>query len=261
MFERSVAYRYDGSFDGFLCCVFESYTHREIPAAILPDQAQQGTLYPEKWVETIPIHADRGFASLRRKISLEAEKMVQLAVLACIEEKEMHLYRFIRMGYQHGPQITGWLADLTVHVIQRAITHLQNEEQKIKGFLRFSQYQGVLLSIIEPKNSILPMIAPHFCDRYPEERFFIYDKTHGLGLWYEPYQVNFIELESFLPPVQEEEEWEIKVLWKQFVKTIAVEGRENPCCQITMMPKRYWNHMPEHAGNLTASQRGAWKKN
>lgn len=162
MFERSVAYRYDGSFDGFLCCVFESYTHREIPAAILPDQAQQGTLYPEKWVETIPNHADRVFASLRRKISQEAEKMVQLAFLACIEEKEMHLYRFIRMGYQHGPQITGWLADLTVHVIQRAITHLQNEEQKIKGFLRFSQYQGVLLSIIEPKNSILPMIAPHF---------------------------------------------------------------------------------------------------
>ena len=26
-----VVYRYDGSFDGFLCCVFESYVRRELP--------------------------------------------------------------------------------------------------------------------------------------------------------------------------------------------------------------------------------------
>ena len=28
------AYRYDGSFDGFLCCVFESFLKKETPAAI-----------------------------------------------------------------------------------------------------------------------------------------------------------------------------------------------------------------------------------
>ena len=27
-------YRYDGSFQGFLCCVFESFARREIPAAV-----------------------------------------------------------------------------------------------------------------------------------------------------------------------------------------------------------------------------------
>ena len=43
-----VAYRYDGSFDGFLCCVFESYIRREVPVQILPEEEAQVSLYPEK---------------------------------------------------------------------------------------------------------------------------------------------------------------------------------------------------------------------
>ena len=260
MFERGIAYRYDGSLDGFLCCIFESYVRKEIPAMILSDQAPQGVLYPEKWIETVPQQADRVFASLSRKISKEAERIIQTVFLTCLEDKEMHLYRFIRMGYQYGAQVTNWLADPTVHAIRQAMVHLQNEEQKIKGFLRFSEHQGVLISVIEPKNSVLPVIADHFCSRYPEERFFIYDKAHRLVLWYEPYQAKFLEIDSFLPPARVEEEKEIASLWKQFVKTIAVEGRINPRCQMTMMPKRYWNHMLEHADQLTAKQRGTWKK-
>ena len=49
-----VAYRYDGSFDGFLCCVFESYVRREVPVQILPEEEAQVSLYPEKWIETDP---------------------------------------------------------------------------------------------------------------------------------------------------------------------------------------------------------------
>ena len=33
-----VAYCYDGSFAGFLCCVFESYARREIPAEVCPPE-------------------------------------------------------------------------------------------------------------------------------------------------------------------------------------------------------------------------------
>ena len=29
-------YRYDGSFQGFLCCIFESFSRREIPAGVWP---------------------------------------------------------------------------------------------------------------------------------------------------------------------------------------------------------------------------------
>ena len=34
-------YRYDGTFQGFLCCIFESYSRKEIPAAVCaPDRGQ-----------------------------------------------------------------------------------------------------------------------------------------------------------------------------------------------------------------------------
>ena len=39
------AYCYDGSYAGFLCCIFESYTRREIPSAVLGPAEGQITLF------------------------------------------------------------------------------------------------------------------------------------------------------------------------------------------------------------------------
>ena len=33
-----VMYQYDGTLDGFLCCVYESYVYKEIPAAFCCDE-------------------------------------------------------------------------------------------------------------------------------------------------------------------------------------------------------------------------------
>ena len=49
-----VAYRYDGSFEGFLCCIFESYTKREVPAQIFSDEEAQVSLYPKSGLKPIP---------------------------------------------------------------------------------------------------------------------------------------------------------------------------------------------------------------
>ena len=37
----------------------------------------------------------------------------------------------------------------------------------------------MLASRIRPRNQVLPLIAPHFTDRYSGEAFLIYDATHG----------------------------------------------------------------------------------
>lgn len=115
-----VAYRYDGSFDGFLCCVFESYVRREVPVQILPEEEAQVSLYPEKWIGTDPDRAERVYTSLSRKISPEARELVETGFLTCLPERERLLYRFIRMGYQHGAQVTSWLADDTVSTLRKA---------------------------------------------------------------------------------------------------------------------------------------------
>ena len=42
--DADVVYLYDGSFEGFLCCVFESFAQHEIPFAVWTPQRETSTL-------------------------------------------------------------------------------------------------------------------------------------------------------------------------------------------------------------------------
>ena len=46
-----VCYCYDGSFAGFLTCVFEAYARREEPAAFAGPADAQAALWPERRVD------------------------------------------------------------------------------------------------------------------------------------------------------------------------------------------------------------------
>ena len=45
-----IAYEYDGSFEGFLCCVYEAFYRREAPAIF--SEEGQALLYPTRRVQT-----------------------------------------------------------------------------------------------------------------------------------------------------------------------------------------------------------------
>ena len=245
MQKKMLAYRYDGSFEGFLCCVFDSFYRRELPAAILPDEMPQETLYPEHWVETDKQHAERVYNSFRSKISPAAAAFIAEAFLSCQPEKERLLLRFIRLGYRYRGAVLDCLADDTVNALTKAVKYLNNEAHFFKEFLRFSEQNGTLAAIIEPQNRVLPLLAEHFCSRYPEERFLIFDSTHREALVYQPYEPVILPLEDFSLPRPEEQEARYRALWKRFYDSVAIEGRYNPKCRMGHMPKRYWRNMTE----------------
>ena len=56
---REIIYEYDGSFDGFLCCIYESYTQKERPTAILCDGDDEPGLFEIRAVLTDRAHAKR----------------------------------------------------------------------------------------------------------------------------------------------------------------------------------------------------------
>ena len=39
-------YTYDGSFEGFLCCIFDSYANKEVLTAITDDEDSAPILFP-----------------------------------------------------------------------------------------------------------------------------------------------------------------------------------------------------------------------
>ena len=56
---EEMVYYYDGSFDGFLCCIFESYANKEILTAIYRDEDDIPTLFASRSISTNKSHANR----------------------------------------------------------------------------------------------------------------------------------------------------------------------------------------------------------
>ena len=221
---QQVCFDYDGSYPGFLTCVFESYAHREEAVCFTSPEEDRLTLWPERHVDTDQAKAERVYRSLSKKISPQACRLVTQAFLTCLPERELHMYRFLRLGYQRGADITRDLTDDRVHVLWKAVQHLGSEAHLLKGFLRFSDQQGVLVGEIEPKNRVLPLLRPHFCTRYSEEHFLIYDRTHRELLIHQPGRWAILPAEDFAPAPPGQEEVTYRRLWRRFYDTIAIRG-------------------------------------
>ena len=112
--------------------------------------------------------------------------------------------------------------------------------------VRFTEYDGMLGAVIHPKNYILPLLRPHFCGRFPEENFMIYDAVHQAVLLQEDHKARLLELAAplELPPPSEREQ-QFQALWKQFYQTLEIKARHNEKCRMTHCPKRFWADMVE----------------
>lgn len=240
-------YSYDGSFDGLLCCVFESYEKREMPADVMPDDKPLPLLLSVKAVETEREKAQRVLRSIPERMGRDALDFVRRAFLTCHPQRSLLILRFLRLGYRFGPSVMKRLTDDTIHTLSMAVRHLGSEAHQYKGFVRFAESNGVLTAQIEPKNVVLPIIARHFCERYPNERFLIHDKTHDLALIHEPKTWTITAVENLRLPNPDENELKFRALWRLYYETIEIKGRHNPRCRMGHMPKRYWNCMTEFA--------------
>lgn len=245
MSSENVIYRYDGSYDGFLCCVFESFYKKEMPLEIESEENAQTSLYPVRHIETDVKKAERVFLSFSSKISREAEQLLELAFYTCMPHRELAMLRFLQLGYRYGACVCDMHADPAVSALQDAVKHLLGESHQLKGFIRFSVYDGVLVAEMEPKNFVLPLLQDHFCERYRNETFFIQDKTHGCALISQNGKGRIIEAKLLRLPDADEEEQKYRDLWKLFHHTIAIEARKSARRQMSHMQKRYWNHLTE----------------
>lgn len=242
-----IAYCYDGSFDGLLCCVFESYEKNELPMDVLQESMPLPLLLPVKAIETNMERAKRVQKSIPKKMGYQALYFLRRAFMTCHPKKDLLILQFMRLGYRYGASVMNRLTDEPVHALFGAVKHLDNEAHLLKGFIRFSDANGVLVAKIEPKNIVLPLIARHFCERYPEERFLIFDKTNGMVLLYENRSMTICSVDEFEQPSPGKEEQKFRELWRLFYKTIEIKERRNPRCRMSHMPKRYWNCMTEFA--------------
>ncbi len=238
------AYRYDGTFAGFLTCVWDALESRTDPAAfLLPEDS------PTFWEER-SLAADRGrakrlYAALARRVSPAFQKLVTRGFLTCLPEKELALFTLIRRGLQEGDRVRLDLSDPVMADVNLALTKMWTEWDHLKGFIRFSELDGVLVGEIEPKNRVLPLLASHFAARYSGERIVLYDRTHHEVFLSDRGRWRLLPAEDFRMGPAGAEERAYRAMWRTYFDTIAIEGRLNPKCQSTHMPKRYRHVMTE----------------
>lgn len=250
MFDQSnVIYLYDGSFDGFLCCVFESFSRRETPAEIFYSDASP-SFFETREIETDAVKAGRVYRSLEPKLGLAAVELCEDCFLADIPQKELMILCFLQFAFSCGKSAAFNISHPLVNPLIKTQRNVRNESHLMKEFLRFSDYGGILAAQIEPKNYVLPRIAPHFTARFPCEQILIYDKTHGMAFVYKDRKGQIMPTENLEFPKADETELFYRSLWRQFYKTVEIKARHNERCRMTHMPKRFWGCMTEFLSDI-----------
>ena len=238
------AYRYDGSFAGFLTCVWDALENNIEPAVFLrPDG--EATLWEVREPPTDREKAKRLYTALNKRVSPAFQKLVARGFLTCLPDKEQDLFTLIRRGLREGDRVRLDLSDPVMARVNLALTKMWTEWDHLKGFVRFSDLHGVLVGEIEPKNRVLPLLASHFAQRYPGERLVLYDRTHHEVFLSDRGRWKLLPAEDFRMGPAGAEEKAFRAMWRNYFQTIAIEGRVNPKCQSTHLPRRYRHVMTE----------------
>jgi probable DNA metabolism protein len=122
------------------------------------------------------------------------------------------------------------------HIVSR-------EAHKYKGFIRFEMSEVGFFARIAPKHDILPLIAPHFWERFGDERV-IFDEHRHIAAVIDKsgYRLMSASVERF---EKHESERKFEGLWKRFFESVAIKERTNKKLQQSFVPLRYREFMGE----------------
>jgi len=95
------------------------------------------------------------------------------------------------------------------------------------------------------EEGVPPALRRHFCERYHNETFFLYDRTHREALLYSGGVSRIVPLNHFEMAQPDEVEAGYRRLWRRLYDTVAIEARKNEKLRMMHMPKRYWGMMTE----------------
>lgn len=237
-------FAYDGSFEGFLSAVFDSFSMKTIPADIVVFDDMEPSLLKIHYVETNVEHAKRVETGIAKKLGGTVLNMAKRAFLFDEKGKENAILLFIHKAFSEGKATGSKIGDETVNRVYKMCVAVNNEAERFRQFTRFSDSNGALVAVIHPKHFVLPLIKSFFCARIKNEHFMIFDSEHGAALIHTPERTAIIPVENLELPDCTEDRFYCN-LWKNYYRHIAIASRYNPTCRRNHMPKRFWQYLPE----------------
>lgn len=244
-----LTYIYDGTFEGFLTGIYESYYNNPKPSKITSVYEYEPDLINNTvTITTDSSKSDKVYSSIRNKISEEALINIFHVFLSSMRNSDTLLYEYIKLGFKLGSKVDMHLHNdivLNIHKISRRVSL---EKHRMLGFVRFTKlYNDIYYSAISPDHNILSLIAPHFSERLQDQKWIIHDLKREIAVVYN-------ELEWLIVPMSKdyinidkmkEDNERYESLWKNYFINIAIKERINPRLQKQMMPLRYRDHLIE----------------
>lgn len=196
---------------------------------------------------------------IQKNLGADVYEKISYALLSADRRKAEMVFRAMLEAKKlsRKDRLMEHLGNEAVRAVFGMYRQVSNEAHHYKGFVRFRELKNkTLFAKIEPKHAVLPCIAEHFADRFPQENWVIYDKTHEVFLIHEKgkryyFLQQYMCMKGDSGSAQNitggfsEEEMDYEALWEEFVQSISVAERENRALQNQNLPLRFRTNLVE----------------
>ena len=236
---------YDGSLEGFLTTVVESYERKRLPDAIVRVMPEETLFNDTEVIFTRDDAAAKLLEALRTKFPDTAFERLFHGFLCDDQPVERDLLLYIRLGFKE-IVLLDQLSHPVVFAVEQYQKRVLSTLHKMHAFTRFEVLSdNTLYAQIDPPRNVLPLMGRHFRKRFSKERFIIHDLMRRKALIYDTRNIALESVHSFEIPDYHDDEAAFQKLWKRFFDQIAIEERLNSDLQRQHVPLLYRGHMSE----------------
>ena len=249
---------YDGTFDGFLTCLFERYDRKLSHVEITRSHRYQPTLDSACLeITTDSTKSCRVWTGLKKRLSVRKRNEFYKTFLSEMPEMERVLTSYAAYLFSNTHKVDEDLSHPSVIAVNKIAHQVHREKHRMEAFIRFQRTkEDLYYAAIDPDFNVLPLIVKHFKERYADQHWLIYDLRRKYGVSHDCsiHKVTEVQLDltddasagPFLPAhLCHEDELAYQKLWKDYFNSVNIGARKNTRLHVRHVPTRYWKYLTE----------------
>lgn len=248
-------YLFDGTYNGFLCCVFEYFEYKDVDIHLQVQDTAQADMFSEhKTIITDVTKASRVHNGLQKHLGKSVAMDFYRAFLSEDSKAWKASFNLICQIFSGKPTILHNFGDKDVLYFAQTLKKVSRERHRMKAFIRFSKSSdGMYVATVEPDFNVLPLIIKFFKDRYADQKWLIYDVKRKYGLLYDkqtvvevrltPQEKQALTTDTVITIDEKDEHYQN--LWKSYFQSTNIEARRNMKLHLQYVPRRYWKYLVE----------------
>ena len=240
-------YFFDGTKNGLLTCIFESFYEKRIPDDVTTECVQCGLLDEIVTIKTDNEKAERVYKCLKNCKTKYLVSDFNLTFRSGEKKRFKVLFDYLNVAISNkNIDVSKAFALPEIQAFTDLKNRIYTETHRFKGFLRFMETEkGFYYACYEPDNDITELLVPHFTARL-QSPFIIHDiKRNVLALCDGKRYKILNGGDNGVTVFMSESEEIFLDLWQQYYKSINIEERKNLRQMRNYMPERYWKNLPE----------------